>query len=147
MNGIASSPASRIVSSRTAGTLSGEAQCGPPFNDSRSDTVSSMIPIDAETGRNSSSSSRLITPGLRCGSIPVSSRTRPAQCARYSIVVAKPSSASSVASDPIAQLGLVAEREQRLGAAGGGPGARDLEHLVDGAEGTLATAGGRANVQ
>ena len=37
VNGIASSPASRIVSSRAAGTLSGEAQCGPPFSDSRSD--------------------------------------------------------------------------------------------------------------
>jgi len=36
-----------------------------------------------------------ITPGFRWGSSPVSSSTRPAQCARYSIVVAKPSSASS----------------------------------------------------
>ncbi len=31
VNGIASSPASRIVSSRRAGSLSGDAQCGPPF--------------------------------------------------------------------------------------------------------------------
>jgi len=30
----------------------------------------------------------------------------------------------------IAQLGLVAEREQRLLAAGGLAGARDLEHLL-----------------
>ena len=95
VNGIASSPASRIVSSRAAGTLSGDAQCGPPFCESRSETVSSMIPIEADTGRSSSSSSRLITPGFRCGSSPVSSSTRPAQCARYSIVLAKPSTASS----------------------------------------------------
>ena len=52
VNGIASSPASRIVSSRRAGILSGDAQCGPPFSPSRSAVVSSMIPIEAETGRS-----------------------------------------------------------------------------------------------
>ena len=52
VNGIASSPASRIVSSRAAGNLSGEAQCGPPRSASRSASVSSMIPIEAETGRS-----------------------------------------------------------------------------------------------
>jgi hypothetical protein len=35
-----------------------------------------------------------------------------------------------LAGDLVAKLGLVAEREQRLAAAGGGTGARDLEHLV-----------------
>ena len=95
VNGIASSPAIRIVSSRRAGSLSGDAQCGPPRAASRSAVVSSMIPIDAATGRSATSSSRVITPGFRCGSSPVSSRTRPAQRARYSSVVAQPSAASS----------------------------------------------------
>ena len=95
MNGTRSSPARRIVSRRRAGTLSGDAQCGMPFAESRSATVSSMIPIDAETGRSAAISSRVITPGLRCGSSPVSSSTSRAQWARYSSVVAQPSAASS----------------------------------------------------
>ena len=95
VNGIASSPASRIVSSRRAGSLSGEAQCGPPLAPSRSAVVSSMIPIEAETGRSSSSSARVITPGFRCGSRPVSSRTSRAQRSRYSSVVSQPSARSS----------------------------------------------------
>ena len=95
MNGMRSSPASAIVSSRAAGALSGEAQWGPPRADRRSAVVSSMIPIDAATGRSSSSSARVITPGLRCGSSPVSSSTRAATRARYSIVVAHARAASS----------------------------------------------------
>ena len=65
VNGIRSSPANSIVSRRRAGSLSGEAQCGPPFAASRSAVVSSMIPIEAETGRSATSSSRLITPGIQ----------------------------------------------------------------------------------
>ncbi len=95
VKGMASSPASLIVSSRRAGSLSGEAQCGPPFAERRSAVVSSMIPIDAETGRSASSSARVMTPGLRCGSRPVSSRTRRAQRSRYSSVVEQPSARSS----------------------------------------------------
>ena len=81
--------------SRRAGSLSGEAQCGPPFSPSRSAVVSSMIPIEAETGRSASSSARVMTPGLRCGSSPVSSSTSRAQCSRYSSVVSQPSARSS----------------------------------------------------
>ena len=95
VNGIASSPARRIVSRRRAGSLSGEAQCGPPFSPSRSAVVSSMIPIEAETGRSISSSARVMTPGLRCGNSPVSSSTSRAQRARYSSVVSQPSARSS----------------------------------------------------
>ena len=95
MNGIRSSPARAIVSSRRAGTLSGEAQCGPPFAPSRPAAVSSMIPIEAETGRSAASSARLITPGLRCGRRPVSSSTSFATRPRYSSVVSQPSVASS----------------------------------------------------
>ena len=138
MNGIRSSPASSIVSSRRAGSLSGEAQCGPPFAASRSAVVSSMIPIEAETGRSAASSSRVITPGFRCGSSPVSSSTSLATRPRYSSVVSQPSAAQLLARDPVAQLGLVAEREERLGAAGRGAGARDREHLVLGQVRALA---------
>ena len=53
--------------------------------------VSSMIPIEAETGRSAASSSLLITPGFRCGSSPVSSSTSLAHRARYSSVVSQPS--------------------------------------------------------
>ena len=49
VNGTASRPASSIVRSRTAGTLSGEPKCGPPFADSRSHEVSSIMPIEALT--------------------------------------------------------------------------------------------------
>ena len=45
-----------------------------------------------------------------------------------------------VTRDAVAQLGLVAEREQRLRAAGGRSRASDLEHLVDGEEGALTAA-------
>ena len=54
-----------------------------------------MIPIEAETGRSATSSSRLITPGFRCGSRPVSSSTSFATRPRYSSVVSQPSAASS----------------------------------------------------
>ena len=49
VNGIASRPASSIVRSRTAGTLSGDPKCGPPRSARRSSDVSSIIPIEALT--------------------------------------------------------------------------------------------------
>src|SRR5881397_1084975 len=52
-----------------------------------------------------------------------------------------PELAQLLACGAVAQLGLVAEREERLGAAGRRPGAGDLEHLVDGQVGALATPG------
>ena len=57
VNGIASRPASSIVRSRTAGCLSGDPKCGPPFAESRSDDVSSINPIDALTCFSRASSS------------------------------------------------------------------------------------------
>ena len=56
VNGTRASPASRSVSSRAAGSLSGEPKCGPPRAESRSAVVSTIIPIDAATGRRSSKS-------------------------------------------------------------------------------------------
>ncbi len=86
MNGIASRPASAIVRSRTAGTLSGERWCGPPSADRRSDVVSSISPIEALTCLSRARSSYPITPGFRCGSRPVSSITRIATARTYSSV-------------------------------------------------------------
>ena len=77
VNGTAASPASRSVSSRRAGSLSGEPKCGPPRADSRSADDSSMIPCDALTLRSRARSDASITPGFTCGRRPVSSSTAP----------------------------------------------------------------------
>jgi hypothetical protein len=95
VNGTRASPARRSVSRRAAGSLSGEPKCGPPRRDSRSEVVSSIRPIDAAAGRRRAKSSPVRTPGFRCGSSDVSSRTAVAARARYSIVVEQPSAASS----------------------------------------------------
>ena len=42
------------------------------------EVVSSIIPIDGATGLSRCISCHVITPGLRCGSSPVSSSTRTA---------------------------------------------------------------------
>ena len=130
MNGIASSPASRIVSSRRAGTLSGEAQCGPPRAASRSAVVSSMIPIEAATGRSAFE----LIPRHHAG---VEVRQQPGlleHAPRASREVLERRRAAEpgelLAGHPVAQLRLVAEREQRLGAARRGAGPGDLEHLL-----------------
>ena len=57
VNGTRASPASRIVSSRAAGTLSGEPKCGPPRSHSRSDALSSMMPCETDTLRSAAMSS------------------------------------------------------------------------------------------
>ena len=95
VNGTAASPAAPIVSSRTAGSLSGEPKCGPPRRDSRSAAVSSMMPCDTDTARRRVISSADITPGLRCGRRPVSRSTSAAIAARYEMVLSWPSRASS----------------------------------------------------
>ena len=77
MNGIDSRPASSSTRERIAGSLSGEPKCASPFvSNSRRDVVSSIIPIDGDTGLSRVISSHDMTPGLRCGSSPVSSSTR-----------------------------------------------------------------------
>ena len=87
VNGTQSSPAARMVSSRTCGSLSGQPWWGPPRAHRRSATDSSISPADTETGRSRSRSARLITPGLTWGSSPVASCTRCATSARYAMVV------------------------------------------------------------
>ena len=138
VNGIESSPARRIVSSRRAGSLSGEAQCGPPRAASRSAVVSSMIPIDAATARSAASSSRVITPGFRCGKRPVSSSTRRRAAREILERRATAERGKLFACYSVARLGAVAEGEERLGAAGLRPRSRDREHLVLGEVGARA---------
>ncbi len=65
------------------------------FGSPDKDPVLRMAMIDAATGRSSSKSSAVSTPGLRCGNSDVSSSTACAARSRYSIVVAHPSAASS----------------------------------------------------
>ena len=95
MNGTAASPASRSVSRRRSGSLSGEPKCGPPRAESRSEDDSNMIPWDALTRRSRARSAASITPGFKCGSNPVPSSTVRAARSRYSSVVSQPSDASS----------------------------------------------------
>src|SRR5215207_9180412 len=92
-----SSPAARIVSSRSEGCLVGE-----PWWTTRSGlTDSSIRPCEAVTSRSRASSSRVQTPTLVCGSIPRSIACSQAQ-APYDLGV---------------DLGLLAgQHEQLLGA-------------------------------
>ena len=105
------------------------AECGPPRRESRSAVVSSIIPIDAATGR-SRRGPRVSTPGFRCGSSQVSSSTARAARARYSSVVSHPSAASSSRAALVAKLGLVAEREERLAAPAAAPARRPRAPLL-----------------
>ena len=75
VNGILSSPAARIVSSRTSGCLVGEPRC----TSSDGFTDSSISPCEAVTSRSRARSSRESTPRLVCGSIPRSSARSHAQ--------------------------------------------------------------------
>ena len=140
VNGIASSPARRIVSSRRAGILSGEAQCGPPFSPSRSAVVSSMIPIEAETGRSSSSSARVITPGIEVRQEPGLVEDEPRASLEVLDRRLAAERAQLLARDLVAQLGLVSEREERLATTGRGTRASDLEYFVLGHVRALAAA-------
>ncbi len=77
VNGTPERPASSRTRSRTAGSLSGLPKCGPPRSvNSRAAVVSSIMPIDGATGLSRWKSAQPSTPGLRCGSRPVSSSTR-----------------------------------------------------------------------
>ena len=69
MNGMRSSPAARIVSSRSAGSFVGEPWCAT--RSGRSD--SSIIPCEAVTSRSRPRSARESAPRFVCGSSPRSS--------------------------------------------------------------------------
>ncbi len=57
---------------------------------SRVDVVSSIMPSDGATGLSRCRSDQLMTPGLRCGSSPVSSSTRIAIARTYASVSSYP---------------------------------------------------------
>ena len=79
VKGIECRPASSSTRNRTSGSLSGEPKCARPLvSKSRREVVSSIMPIEGETGLRRLSSSHDITPGLRWGSSPASSSTRTA---------------------------------------------------------------------
>ena len=146
VNGTRSSPAAAIVASRTRRRLVGRAEVRPAARrQPLGRRLEHQRPSTPLTGRSARTSSRVMTPGLRCGSRPVSSSTAAAARRRYSSVVSHPSAAELLARRAVAQLRLVAEREQRLAAAGGGAGPGDREHLVDasGTRARLAAAGAR----
>ena len=128
--GIASRPARSIASRRTSGSLSGEPKCGPPRCDSRALAVSSMMPCDAQTSRRASSSSSSRMPGLACGSRPGLAQHEARAVRQVGGRGGEAEPVELLARRPVAQLGLVAEREQRLVAAGEPPAFGDREHLL-----------------
>ena len=85
------------------------------------DVVSSISPIEAETGRSSSKSAAVSTPGLRCGRSAVSSSTARAAAREVLERRREAERGELLARGAVAELRLVAEREQRLAAAGALP--------------------------
>ncbi len=141
VKGTLARPAASSVARRTAGALSGEPKCGPPRCDSRSEAVSSMMPCETETLRRRASQASSITPGLRCGSRPVSRKHQGGRGFQVREGGVDTERGQRLAGGGVAQLGLVAEREQRLLAARGLAGAGDLEHGVGREEVRLARVG------
>ncbi len=140
VKGMRSSPASRIVSSRTAGRLSGEPKCGPPRSESRSDARLEHDPL-----RRRHLAQRRELVARHHARVRV--RQQPGlvehEAAHPHEVLDRRLAAELgelLARGAVAALRLVAEREQRLAAAGRGAGARDVEHLVRGHVRTLAPA-------
>ena len=89
VNGIFSSPAARIVSSRTSGCFVGD-----PWCTTRSGTIDSSIsPCEAVTSRSRARSSRDAAPMFVCGSMPRSS-ARSQVHATYEVKSSCPYSAS-----------------------------------------------------
>ena len=89
-----------------------------------------MIPCETLTCCNAARSSWVITPGLRAGSL--SPRARASRTGPGTRASSSAERRELVSRDPIAKLGLVPEREERLVAAGGRTRARDGEHLLPG---------------
>ena len=140
VNGIRSSPASSIVSRRRAGSLSGEAQCGPPFAESRS---ARRLEHDPHRGGDRPQRSELVA--AHHARVEVRQQAgllehEPRDAAEVLDRRLAAERRELVARDLVAQLRLVAEREERLRAAGRRAGARDREHLVLGQVRALAAA-------
>ena len=99
------------------------------------------MPWETETLRRRASQASSITPGLRCGNRPVSRSTRAARGFQVPEGGIDTQRGQRLAGGGVAQLRLVAEREQCLLAARGLAGARDLEHGVGREEVRLARVG------
>jgi hypothetical protein len=78
VNGMRSSPASRVMRRRLSGRLSGALWCGMPFSHRRGLTFSSMSPSETFTRASRCISSRDRMPALVCGRSPYSSASAPA---------------------------------------------------------------------
>ena len=117
VNGIRSSPARRSVSRRTNGRLSGDPKWGPPRSERRSEIVSSMIPCETDTPRSSSSSAPSSRRGSACGQQPGLGEDELGHARQVLDRRLASELGELLAGDPVAPLGLVAEREQRLVAA------------------------------
>jgi hypothetical protein len=130
-----------------AGSLSGAWKCAWPLASSRSEVVSSMMPIDAETCLSVAMSDQLITPGLRWGSSPVASMTWIDTARRYSQRRLVPAGLEPRPRRRVAVLGLVPEREQHLGAACGLAGPGDVRTCSGERKAGRSCFGGHANVQ
>ena len=104
---------------------------------SRSTVVSSMIPIEAETGRRSSSSVARHDAGVQVGQKARLFENEP----RAALDVLDRRLAAELAQlllgDLVPKLGLVPEREERLTAPRCGAGASDCQHLVHAHESPL----------
>ena len=140
VNGIASSPASRIVSRRRAGSLSGEAQCGPPF---AAEPLGRRLEHDPHRGGDGPEQLELGAghhAGVQVREQPGLVEDEPRAALEVLERRLAAERAQLLARDLVAQLGLVAEREERLAAAGRRARARDREHLVLGHERALAAA-------
>ena len=92
-------------------------------------SISSMMPWLADTSRSAAISSRVMTPGLTCGSRPVSLQHQRAHRAQVVDRGRVAERRQRLARRAVAQLRLVAQGEQRLGAACRGAGAGDGQHL------------------
>ena len=147
VNGIASSPASRIVSRRRAGILSGEAQCGPtPL----AEPLRGRLEHDPHRRGDGPQELELRArhdAGIEVRQKPCLLEHEPGAASQVLERRLAAERAELVARDLVAELGLVAEREERFAAAGRRPGAGDSEHLVLGHVRALASprrAGERA---
>ena len=89
-------------------------------------------PHRRRTGRRRTRSLRVITPGLRCGSRPVSRDHRSSGALQVLEGGGGTHLGQLVASHAVAKLRLVTKREQGLATARRAAGASDRQHFVDG---------------
>ena len=111
-----SRPAASIIARRLSGRLSGARWCGIPGSQRRGLAHSSISPRLTFTSFSRVMSASVKRPGVRVRQEPVGQRRRPAQC-RYSTVLVWPERRERPAIRRERLLRLVAQAEERLGAA------------------------------